>query len=374
MALASVEEIVEELKAGRMVILVDEENRENEGDLMMAAEFVTPDAINFMVTHARGLVCITLTQARCRQLNLPLMAQQNRSSFGTNFTQSIEAAEGVTTGISAADRALTIQKAVAHDAKPEDLVTPGHIFPCMARNGGVLMRAGHTEAGCDLTSMAGLTPAAVICEILKPDGTMARLPDLEVFAKQHKLKIGAIADLIRHRSETEKLLERVSSRPVETAVGKFELVVFRDKLSDATHLALVHGNPAEAEESLVRVHEPISIIDFLDDRQSPHSWGIFPALRAIQKAEAGVLVLLHRVETAEELRERAVTGKQNINKSIALRDYGIGAAILRELGVHKMCLLGRPRKMPSMTGFGLEVTRFQEAMEYALLPEKGAKK
>ncbi|HUG58884.1 MAG TPA: 3,4-dihydroxy-2-butanone-4-phosphate synthase, partial [Candidimonas sp.] len=252
--ISPVTEIVAELRAGRLVILVDEEDRENEGDLVMAAEFVTPEAINFMVTHARGLVCLTLTEERCRQLDLPLMASRNGTRFGTNFTMSIEAAVGVDTGISAADRARTIQAAVARDAKPSDLVQPGHIFPVQAVRGGVLVRAGHTEAGCDLTALAGLTPAAVICEILKPDGTMARLPDLKVFAREHGLKIGTISDLIQYRSEHESMIERLASRKMQTSWGEFTAVAYRDLSSGAPHMALVHGNITPDTETLVRVH------------------------------------------------------------------------------------------------------------------------
>src|SRR5690349_13747764 len=241
MALTPIPEIVAELAAGRMVVLVDEEDRETEGDLVLAAEFVTPEAINFMARFGRGLVCLTLTEERCRQLNLPPMVNHNQSAHGTNFTISIEAATGVTTGISAADRARTVRTAVAKHARASDIVQPGHIFPIMAQPGGVLVRAGHTEAGCDLTQMAGLTPAAVICEILNDDGTMARLPDLERFATQHGVKIGAIADLIHYRAQNERLVERVGARPIRTPRGTFEMVVFRDKLTDATHLALVHG-------------------------------------------------------------------------------------------------------------------------------------
>ncbi|MDR0249730.1 MAG: 3,4-dihydroxy-2-butanone-4-phosphate synthase [Burkholderiales bacterium] len=360
MAIVPIPEILAELKAGRMIVLVDEENRENEGDLMLAAEFVTPKAINFMVTHARGLVCLTLTSERCQQLKLPLMTTANRSPLGTNFTLSIEAVKGVTTGISAADRACTIRAAVAPDAKPEDLVQPGHIFPLMAQPGGVLVRAGHTEAGCDLARMAGLMPSTVICEVLKEDGAMARLPDLEIFAAKHGLKIGTIADLIHHRSQHETLLERIAQRPLQTAVGAFELFVYRDKLTDATHLALVHGTPTPEKETLVRVHEPISVMDLLDVQSEAHAWGVFPALRELMAASAGVMVLLHRPESAQDLRYRAAAGKRNTDVTMALRDYGIGAQILRDLNIQKMRLLARPRKMPSMVGFGLEVTGFQE--------------
>src|SRR5512147_2295715 len=268
MSLASVDTIIEEIRAGRMVVLVDEEDRENEGDLVLAAQHVTPEAINFMAKHARGLICLTLTEARCRQLNLPPMVRDNRSPLGTAFTVSIEAATGVTTGISAHDRARTVQAAVAPDAKPDDIVQPGHIFPLMAQPGGVLVRAGHTEAGCDLAALAGVTPAAVICEILRDDGEMARLPDLLAFADQHGLKVGTIADLIHYRSRTESLVQRVAERPVETAYGRFRLLAFRDLTADQVHLALVKGEVTPGKEILVRVHEPFSVIDALDAASS----------------------------------------------------------------------------------------------------------
>src|SRR5438876_1608731 len=305
-AVSSIPEMIAELKAGRVVVLVDEEDREHEGDLVLAADFVTPEAINFMAKHGRGLICLTLTEARCRQLNLPLMVADNRSGHGTAFTVSIEAAHGVTTGISAADRARTVRAAVAPNAKPSDIVQPGHIFPVMAQPGGALARAGHTEAGCDLTHLAGLTPAAVICEILKDDGTMARLPDLIEFARAHGLKIGSIAELIHYRSKTELLMERVVERPIRTAQGDFKLVKFRDKLTDATHLALTCGEITPDRETLVRVHEPLSVLDLLDYGSRAHSWTIPAALAAIARAECGVLVLLHRPESAQELRNRAV--------------------------------------------------------------------
>ena len=359
MALTPIPEIVSELKAGRMVVLVDEEDRENEGDLVLAAEFVTPEAINFMAKHARGLICLTLTGARCRQLNLPPMSNHNQSVHGTNFTVSIEAATGVTTGISAADRARTVQVAVAKDARASDIVQPGHIFPIMAQEGGVLVRAGHTEAGCDLTELAGLTPAAVICEILKDDGTMARLPDLMQFAALHGLRIGAIADLIHYRAQNERLVERVGSRPIHTGRGTFEMTVFRDKLTDATHLALVHGTISPEVETLVRVHEPLSAIDILDVDEGTHAWSIDASLAALQAADRGVMVLLHRPESAADLRKRALhTVNGSVRTKMDLRTYGIGSQILRDLGVGKMKLLARPRKMPSMSGFDLEITGF----------------
>ena len=364
MPISTTQEIVEELRAGRMVILVDEEDRENEGDLVLAAEHVTPEAINFMIRHARGLVCLTLSEDICDRLELPMMTTRNGTSFGTNFTVSIEAAEGVSTGISAADRARTVQAAVAKDAKPEDLVQPGHIFPLRAVKGGVLMRAGHTEAGCDLTEMAGLTPASVICEIINEDGTMARLPDLLVFAEQHGLKIGTIADLIHYRSQTETLVERVAERTLATAHGEFQLIAFRDQPSGSAHLALVHGALSEEREALVRVHQPVSILDVLDTACTSHSWNLAAAMDAIKASEAGVIVLLNAGETAAELFSRFETMDKPAGRpagraaNLDLRTYGIGAQILRQLGVRRMKLLANPRKMPSMTGFDLEVTGY----------------
>lgn len=360
MPVSSTSEIIEEIRAGRMVILVDEENRENEGDLVLAAAFVTPEHINFMARHGRGLICLTLTQERCRQLDLPLMVSANRSSHGTNFTLSIEAAHGVTTGISAADRARTVQAAVAKNAKPSDIVQPGHIFPLMAQPGGVLVRAGHTEAGCDFAQLAGCTPAAVICEILKDDGSMARLPDLIEFARNHQLKIGTIADLIHHRSQTESLVDRVSERLIQTVHGEFTLYAYRDKMTGDTHLALARGDISPQRETLVRVHEPLSVIDLLDATAAGHSWGVHEAMRAIAAAEAGVIVFLHRPESADELAARAAATTASESPRMDLRNYGIGAQILKDIGVAKMRLLAAPRKMPSMTGFDLEVSGYAE--------------
>jgi 3,4-dihydroxy 2-butanone 4-phosphate synthase/GTP cyclohydrolase II len=367
--ISPVQEIVAELRAGRMVILCDEQDRENEGDLVMAADFVTPDTINFMVTHARGLVCLTLTHDRCEQLRLPLMSDRNGSQYGTNFTISIEAAQGVTTGISAADRARTVQAAVARDARPEDVVQPGHIFPVRAVPGGVLVRAGHTEAGCDLTAMAGLTPAAVICEILKPDGTMARLPDLKLFAREHGLKIGTIADLIQYRSEHETMIERLVERPVSTPWGDFRAVAYRDRAANAPHLALIHGDILPDRETLVRVHEPTSVLDLLCDAAPGHSWTIPQALRAISQAESGALVLLNCQGGADLLFAQFNAWTQDSRSGDApapalagerhgLRTFGIGAQILRDLGVKQARLLARPRKMPSMAGFALTITGY----------------
>ncbi len=370
MSISSIPEIIAEFKAGRMVILVDEEDRENEGDLVLAADFVSPEAINFMARFGRGLVCLTLTQERCEQLRLPPMVTNNGAKHGTNFTVSIEAAEGVTTGISAADRARTIAAAVAANAKASDIVQPGHIFPLKAENGGVLMRAGHTEAGCDLAALAGLTPASVICEILNDDGTMARLPDLVGFALQHHLKIGTIADLIHYRSAHESLIEQVAERTVHTAFGPFKAIAFRDKPSGAPHLALTHGAIDPNLETLVRVHEPLSVLDLLETDSSTHSWTVHRSLEALSKAERGVLVLMNCAESAERLFAQFDALAQldaNGNaagfaaqKKMDLRNYGIGAQILRVLGVGKMKLLARPRKMPSMTGYELEVSGYAE--------------
>ncbi len=358
MTLSPIADLISDLKAGRMAVLVDEEDRENEGDLIFAADFVTPEKINFMATHGRGLICMPITAAHAERLNLAPMVVQNRSVHGTNFTVSIEAAQGVTTGISAKDRAHTIRIAAAPGAKASDIVQPGHVFPLIAQPGGVLARAGHTEACCDLAQLAGLTPAAVLCEIMNADGTMARLPDLVDFARVHGLKIGAIADLIHHRSRTERLIERIGERPLATAHGAFRLVIYRDKLSDATHLALVRGPISADTETLVRVHEPLSVMDLLDLGSTAHSWSIAAALHAIAEAGRGVVVLLHRPESAHELRRRALGADTPVSSKVDLRDYGIGAQILRDLNVGKMRLLATPRKMPSMAGFDLEVTGY----------------
>jgi 3,4-dihydroxy 2-butanone 4-phosphate synthase/GTP cyclohydrolase II len=366
MSLAPIPEIVAELKAGRMVVIVDDEDRENEGDLLMAADHVTPAAINFMARYACGLICLTLTESRCRQLNLPLMVRDNRAPLGTAFTVSIEAASGVTTGISAHDRARTIQVAVARDAKPEDVVQPGHVFPLMAQPGGVLLRAGHTEAGCDLAAMAGLEPAAVICEILKEDGSMARLPDLLEFAREHELKVGSIADLIHFRSRTESLVRRVTERPIETMWGPFRLVAYLERNSSATHLALVRGEIDPHDEVLVRVHEPLSVVDLLEVGATTHSWAMPEAMATIAAADRGVVVLLNCDEAPGELIERvAASAKPKSAQRMDLLTYGIGAQILRDLKVGRMRLMANPRKMPSMAGWSLEVTGYLQAQRTA---------
>ena len=384
MPISPIPELVADLAAGRMVILVDEEDRENEGDLVLAADHVTPEAINFMAKYGRGLICLTLTRERCERLQLPPMAARNGTKHSTAFTVSIEAATGVSTGISAADRARTIEVAVAPDAQAGDLVQPGHVFPLQAQDGGVLMRAGHTEAGCDMAAMAGLSPASVICEIMNDDGTMARLPDLEVFAKTHGLKIGTIADLIQHRSHNESLIERAGHRVLQTAQGAFECNVFRDR-TGGLHLALACGRWKPNEDVLVRVHEPLSLLDLLDAGPSRHSWPLPQALAHLQAHGSGVAVLLNAGEDTAALIERVMRpgspseggrGSKGHSAPTAsdrpvpaspaahnpaamdLRTYGVGAQILRALGVQRMRLMSNPRRMPSMTGYGLEVVGF----------------
>ncbi len=358
MPMSPVPELVAELAAGRMVILIDDEDRENEGDLVLAADHVTPEAINFMAKFGRGLICLTLTRERCERLQLPPMAARNGTQHGTAFTVSIEAATGVSTGISAADRARTVQAAVAPDAVAADLVQPGHIFPLQAQDGGVLMRAGHTEAGCDLARMAGCSPAGVICEIMNDDGTMARLPDLQAFAAEHGLKIGTIADLIEYRARNESLITAVSNRELQTRHGSFQATLFRDR-TGGQHLSLTRGQWQPDDAVLVRVHEPLSVLDLLEAGAGGHSWSVEQALGAIAEAGAGVAVLLNVGAESETLAARfdcrqAAGPRGNMD----LRTYGVGAQILRQLGVQRMRLLGSPRRMPSMTGYGLEVEGF----------------
>ncbi len=356
MSIDSIADIVADIHAGRMVILVDDENRENEGDLVFAAEFVTPDKINFMARFGRGLICMPITEAHAKRLNLPPMVAQNRSVHGTNFTVSIEAASGVTTGISASDRAHTIRVAASPQAVPDDIVHPGHVFPLIAQTGGVLVRAGHTEACCDLAGLAGLHPAAVLCEIMKDDGTMARLPDLIEFGREHGLKIGTIAHLIHYRSQTESLIKRVAERTIATPHGPFRLIAYLEKISSGAHLALVLGEIEPGRETLVRVHEPLSLVDLLDTGASGHSWTVHDALAKIAAAGKGVMVLLNCSESTSQILDRvAVQGRSRQPAKSDLLTYGIGAQILRDLKVGKMRLLAKPRKMPSMTGFELEV-------------------
>ncbi len=359
-------EIIEDIRNGKMVILMDDEDRENEGDLVMAADYVTPDAINFMATYGRGLICLTLTRDRCKQLNLSLMVDKNKSQFATAFTLSIEAAEGVDTGISAADRARTVKAAVARDAKSSDIVQPGHIFPLMAQDGGVLVRAGHTEAGCDLARLAGLEPASVIVEILNDDGTMARRPDLEKFAAKHGIKIGTIADLIEYRNLNETTIEKVASCKLPTACGEFDLVTFRDTIDNQIHFALVKGEINPEQATLVRVHLHNTFSDLLlADRAANRSFSLHSAMKRIS-AEGGVLVLLGKHESTEELMAtvQAFEAEDKGEKPVSApwkgtsRNVGVGSQILASLGVRKMRLLSQPKRYHALSGFGLEVVDY----------------
>jgi 3,4-dihydroxy 2-butanone 4-phosphate synthase/GTP cyclohydrolase II len=362
-AISPITDIIAAVRGGEIVVLVDDEDRENEGDLVFAADFVNAEKINFLAKHGRGLVCMPITESHAERLGLKPMVEQNRSRHGTNFTVSIEAAEGIATGISAHDRALTIKVAVAANSKPADIVQPGHVFPLIAQPGGVLVRAGHTEACCDLARLAGLTPAAVLCEIMRDDGTMARLPDLVEFAAGHKLKIGTIADLIEYRSRNESLVQRAFEREIETPWGEFHLVSYRDLSVGSLHLALVRGKIDAKSETLVRVHEPLSVIDLLDSGKGTHSWGVGEALETIHKAGSGVMVLMNCSQSGDALESRledpqdAKAVRPRAGR-MDLRLYGIGAQILRDLGIGRMRLMAAPRKMPSMAGFGLEVTGY----------------
>ena len=359
-AVSTSPEILADIKAGKMVIITDAEDRENEGDLVMAAQFVTPQAINFMIKHARGLVCLPMNDELVDRLRLPQMTQKNGAQYGTNFTVSIEAAQGISTGISAADRAHTIQTAVSPEVRPEDIVQPGHIFPLRSQKGGVLVRAGHTEAAVDLAQMSGLIPAGVICEILNDDGTMARMPELMKFAEEHGIKIGTIADLIEYRSRTESLLEEMGDTLVHTPWGEFRQHVYVDKLSGETHLALVKGEISADRETLVRVHEPFSAMDFLQIDPN-HSWPLPTALSHLSQAESGVAILLHRTEDGSALLERTLPKNSFQVKKWDRKTYGIGAQILAGLGVQKMRVMGKPSSMNGLNGFGLQVTGFEEA-------------
>jgi 3,4-dihydroxy 2-butanone 4-phosphate synthase/GTP cyclohydrolase II len=364
----TIEEILEDLRQGRMVVIMDDESRENEGDLVLAACFTRPEDINFMARYARGLICLTLTRERCEKLRLPLMVSENKTPHRTNFTVSIDAASGITTGISAADRARTIQVAVAPDARPEDLVQPGHVFPLMAHPGGVLSRAGHTEAGCDLARLAGLEPAAVIVEILNEDGTMARRPELERFAREHGLKIGTIADLIRYRLEHEKTVERVSECRFPTEYGEFRLIAFQERVDNKLHLALVMGEVAGDEPVLVRVHARNLLSDLLASKREP-GMPLRCAMRRIAKEGRGILVVIRNEEDTKSLVEK-IHRYQMQDQGVWLpreevpaedwRTVGTGAQILADLGVHQLRVLGAPRKFKGLSGFGLEVVEYVE--------------
>jgi 3,4-dihydroxy 2-butanone 4-phosphate synthase / GTP cyclohydrolase II len=366
MALNTIEELIEDFRQGKMVILMDDEDRENEGDLVMAASHVTADDINFMAKYGRGLICLTLTKQRCQQLRLPLMVSGN-SLEATNFTLSIEASEGVTTGISAADRAVTVLAAVADDAHPGDLIQPGHIFPLMSQPGGVLTRAGHTEAGCDLARLAGLPAASVIVEILNDDGTMARLPDLEKFAPEHHLKMGTIADLIRYRIENEKTVERISECKMPTRFGDFKLIAYEDAIDNRAHFALVKGNVTSNDPTLVRVHMHDSICDLFHSTRGDCGWSLSDAMESMGKEESAVIVILNQHDDAKTLFER-IESFHNEDRNVKVpplaetnddyRTFGLGAQILSDLGVGKMRVLGSPRKLHGLAGFGLEIIEY----------------
>ena len=363
--LNTTEEIIADLRAGKMVIVMDDEDRENEGDLIMAASKARAADVNFMARYGRGLICLTLTGERCEQLRLPLMVSETERLRGTNFTVSIEAAEGITTGISAHDRAHTIRAAVAPDAKPEDLQQPGHVFPLRAQPGGVLTRAGHTEAGCDLARLAGLEPAAMIVEILNEDGSMARRDDLQRFAHRHGLKIGTIADLISYRLAKEETVEAIADLEVETEFGPFRLVCMEDHINKTVHLALVRGKPEPGTPTLVRVHVQDTLSDVVGIQDSRLGWPLRSTIELIAAQGCGVIVILRQTELPRDLmkavRELQLGERDRViprDRASELRTYGIGAQILRALGVRRMRVLSAPKQMQAISGFGLEVVEY----------------
>jgi 3,4-dihydroxy 2-butanone 4-phosphate synthase/GTP cyclohydrolase II len=364
MKLNTIDELLADMRAGRMVVLMDDEDRENEGDFIIAAEHVRAEDINFMAHYGRGLICLTLTRERCRQLRLPLMVSDTNADHRTNFTVSIEAAEGVTTGISAHDRAHTIRTAVRRDARAEDLRQPGHIFPLMAQPGGVLTRAGHTEAGCDLTRLAGLEPAAAIVEILNDDGTMARRPDLEKFAQRHRLKIGTIADLIRYRLEKERSVERIAEQVIATEFGPFRMFCYEDHVNRTVHLALVAGDLGDKRVPLVRVHLKDTLGDVVGIRDRALGWPLRAAMARVAQEGHGVIVILRPDETPRDLMDAVQSiGRDPVAPTPqagakVLRTYGIGAQILRDLGVTRMRVLSAPKQMHGLSGFDLEVVEY----------------
>jgi len=366
-AFSSIEDIIADVAAGKMVVMVDDEDRENEGDLIMAAEKVRPEDVNYMATHGRGLICLTLTRSRCKQLRLPLMVTETDQHHATNFTISIEAAEGITTGISAHDRARTIQAAVAPDARPEDLSQPGHIFPVMSQPGGVLTRAGHTEAGCDLARLAGFEPSAAIVEILNEDGSMARRPDLEKFARMHGIRIGTIADLIRYRLEKERNVERIEKTSIQTEHGEFAMYCYDDHVNRAVHVALVKGDLSNSVNPLVRVHLQDTLGDVIGVRSRALGWPLHSAIERIAREETGVIVLLRDQETSRDFMDAVESlGKSDDDLGErrgghgVLRTYGIGAQILRDLGLSKIRVLSAPKHMYAISGFDLEITEYVE--------------
>jgi 3,4-dihydroxy 2-butanone 4-phosphate synthase/GTP cyclohydrolase II len=372
-SLNSTDEILAELRQGRMVVVMDDEDRENEGDLILAADSVRPEDINFMARYGRGLICLTLTRERCKQLRLPLMVSDTDADMTTNFTVSIEAAEGVTTGISAHDRAHTVRTAVRRDCRPEDLRQPGHIFPLMAQPGGVLTRAGHTEAGCDLARLAGFEPSAVIVEILNDDGTMARRPDLEKFAARHGLKVGTIADLIRYRLQKERSVERVLDYEVDTDFGKFRLCCYEDHVHRNVHLALVRGTLSSNVPPLVRVHVKDTLRDVVGVHGEHLGWPLRAALARVAQESSGVVVILQGDESPRGLIDAAQALARSERPALppgaggtVLRTYGIGAQILQDLGIHRMRVLSAPKQMHGLSAFGLEVTEYVDSEDAPL--------
>ena len=366
-AFSDIEDIIADIRDGKMVIMVDDENRENEGDLLMAAEKVRPEDINYMATHGRGLICLTLSRERCAQLRLPLMVTETDQHHATNFTISIEAAEGITTGISAHDRATTVQAAVAPSAKPEDLSQPGHIFPVVAQPGGVLTRAGHTEAGCDLARLAGLESAAVIVEILNEDGSMARRPDLEKFARTHDIRVGTIADLIRYRLEKERNVERIGEQVVQTEHGDFTMICYDDLVNRAVHIALVKGDLEKDDNPLVRVHLQDTLGDVIGVKSRSLGWPLDSAIERIAKEDVGVIVVLREQESSRDFMDSVDSLGQATDDlterrsgDSVFRTYGVGAQILRDLGLSKIRVLSAPKQMHAISGFDLEITEYVE--------------
>lgn len=364
---ANIEDIIVDIQQGKMVIMVDDENRENEGDLIMAAEKVRPEDINYMARYGRGLICLTLTRERCAQLRLPLMVEETDQHHATNFTVSIEATKGITTGISAHDRAKTVKAAVAENATPEHLSQPGHIFPIMSQPGGVLTRAGHTEAGCDLARLAGFEPAATIVEILNEDGSMARRPDLEEFSRKHDIKIGTIADLIRYRLEKERFVERIAKKAVNTDYGEFTLYCYDDQVSQSVHVAMVKGVLNKEQAPLVRVHIQDTLGDVLGVQATALGWPVTDAIRRISEEETGIVIILREQESSrdlmdavEELSTKNDQLKEQRISDAGLRTYGVGAQILRDLGVSKMRVLSAPKQMYAISGFDLNITEYVE--------------
>lgn len=361
MPLNSAQELIDDIRAGKMVVLMDDEDRENEGDLIIAAQCIQAEHINFMARHARGLICLPMSKERCALLKLPLMAVRNASGFGTKFTVSIEAATGVTTGISAADRARTVQAAVASQAVAEDIVSPGHIFPLMAQPGGVLARAGHTEAACDLARLAGFEAAGVICEIMNDDGTMARRPELEIFAATHQLKIGTISDLIHHRLLHERTVEKIDTHSLDTEFGQFNLVRYHDVVDNNVHMALVLGSVYSEQPTLVRVHQADPVRDLLFVRR-PGRWSLRAAMERVAQAGGGVVLLLgYTINPADFLMQLDSSQDAQPAATKALTSYsviGVGSQILRDLGVRKMRLMSSPMKFNAISGFDLEVVEY----------------